>query len=154
VAEAGDVFIKLHLHNAVLFERMHFSRLGFTRLDKAQRLGDRHLKNQDLIFLQRCFRNSVAGLDKRRLGGFFGRLDAGDIFKETADRHGVGGIVGPLIDDLQHVLLTYHAGSNLNTAGAPAVRHRHLTTGERHLIAGDRHGLQNSSADHALGLLV
>src|SRR5262249_39374475 len=43
---------------------------------------------------------------------------------------------------------------DLNPAGAPAVRHRHLAAGKRDLVAGDRDRLEDGAADHPLGLLV
>ena len=50
MAEAGDIFVQLHLHYAVLLQRMHGAGFGFARLDKAQRFRDRHLEDENLIF--------------------------------------------------------------------------------------------------------
>lgn len=36
MAEACDIFIQFHLHDAVLFRGVHGAGFGFTRLDKAQ----------------------------------------------------------------------------------------------------------------------
>ena len=91
----------------------------------------------------------ISGL-RRAFGGFH----PGDALEEAADRHRVGGVVGALVDHLQHVGAADDAGGELNAAGAPAVGHRHLAAAERHLIAGDRHRLEDGAADHALGLLV
>ena len=96
----------------------------------------------------------MTGLDQRRVFGFFSGVDARYALKEVADRHGVGGVVCPLVDDLQHVRFANHAGGDLNTAGAPAVGHRHFAAAERHLVAGDRHSLKDGAADHAFSLLV
>ncbi|CAH0300444.1 hypothetical protein SRABI106_03758 [Rahnella aquatilis] len=154
MAEAGDVFIQFHLHHAVFFQRVHFAGFGFTRFDKAQRFRDRHLENQDLIFLQRRFRNTVTGLDQAGFHGFPGRFHSRDALEKFADRHGIGGVIRALVDHLQHIFFADHAGSELDPAGAPAVRHRHLATGERHLITGDRHGFEDPTSDHAFGLFV
>ena len=118
---------------------MHGAGFRFARLDKAQRLRDRHLENQNLIFSERGFRDAVSGLDQRGVFGFFGGIDAGDALEEAADRHGVGSVVGALVDDLQHVRLADHAGGDLYTARAPAVGHRHFAAAERHLIARNGH---------------
>lgn len=93
MAVARDVFIQLHLHHAVLLQRVHLAGLGFARLDKAQRLRDRHLIDQDLVFAQRGFRNAVTGLDQRGLRRAFGGFHPGDALEEAADRHRVGGVV-------------------------------------------------------------
>ena len=81
----------------------------------------------------------MAGLDQRRVFGFFGGRDARYPLKEGADRYGVGGVVRALVDDLQHVRLADHAGGNLDAARPPAVGHRHFAAAERHLIARNRH---------------
>ena len=154
MAEAGDILIQLHLHDAVLFQGVHGAGFRFTRLDKAQGLRNRHLKNQNLIFRQRRFRNAVTGLDQRRIFGFFGGIDARHALKELANRHGVGGVISPLVDDLQHVRLANDAGGQLNAAGTPAVWHGHFATAERHLITGDSHRFQNGAADHAFSLFI
>ncbi|EJK92807.1 PhnJ, carbon-phosphorus lyase complex subunit [Klebsiella pneumoniae subsp. pneumoniae DSM 30104 = JCM 1662 = NBRC 14940] len=154
MAEAGDIFIQFHLHDAVLFQGVHGAGFGFTRLDKAQWLRDRHLVDQDLILHQRRLRDPVAGLDQ---GGVFGTLgggDAGDALKELTNRHRVGGVIRALVNHLQHVVLTDDAGGQLDAAGAPAVGHWHFAPAERHLVAGNRYRFENSPADHALGLLV
>ena len=115
---------------------------------------DRHLEDQDLIFSQRRFRDPVAGLDQRRVFGALGGRDAGDALEKLANRHRVGGVVGALVNHLQHVIFADDAGGKLDTAGAPAVGHRHLATAEGHLVAGDGHRFQDGAADHAFGLLV
>ena len=50
MTEAGDIFIQFHLHDAVLFQRVHGAGFRFARFDKAQRLGDRYLEDDYLIF--------------------------------------------------------------------------------------------------------
>ncbi len=85
MAEAGDVLIQFDLHDPVLFQGVHGAGFGFPRLDKTQRLRDRHLENQNLIFSQRGLRNAVTGLDQRRVFGFFSGVDARYALKEVAD---------------------------------------------------------------------
>ena len=48
LAVLGDVLVELHVHQPVFLERVHLARLGLARLEEAQRLGDRHLVDQDL----------------------------------------------------------------------------------------------------------
>ena len=103
-AVLGDVLVELHMHQPVFLERMHLARLGLARLEEAQRLGDRHLIDQDLAGLELLSGNAVAGLDDRRLAGMRRRRDIGDLGEEGADRDGVGGVVGALVDDLQHIV--------------------------------------------------
>ncbi len=154
MAVPGDVLVELDVHQPVVFQRVHLPRLGLARLEEAQRLGDRHLIDEDLALLERRLRDAVAGLDDGRLGCMRGGGDAGRAGEEAADRDGVGGVVGALVDDLQHVVGAEDGGGDLHAAGAPAVRHRHLAAGERHLVAGDGDRLQDGAPDHALGLLV
>ena len=139
MTEAGDIFIQLHLHHAVLLQRVHGAGFRFARLDKAQRFGDRHLENNDLIFRQRRFGDAVAGLDKRRIVRALGGVHPGHALKEVTDRHCVGGVVCTLVNHLQHVAFANHAGGELYAAGSPTVGHRHLAPAKRHLITGDRH---------------
>src|SRR5262249_34157527 len=68
--------------------------------------------------------------------------------------HRVGGVVGALVDHLEHVVGAQDRRRDLNPAGAPAERHRHLAAGKRDLVAGDRDRLEDGAADHPLGLLV
>ena len=154
VAVAGDVLVELHMHQPVVGERMHAARLGLARLEEAQRLRDRHLETR--IWL------SVSGVSGMRWRVWMtvasaraGRgAHARGLDEEFADRHRVGGVVGALVDHLEHVVRPEHRGGDLHAAGAPAVGHRHLAAGERHLVAGDRHRLEDGAADHPLGLLV
>ena len=139
MTEAGDIFIQFHLHHAVLLQRVHSAGLRFARLDKAQRFGDRHLENNDLIFGQRRFGDAMARLDKRRIVRTFSGVYPGHALEEVANRYGVGGVIRALVNHLQHVAFANHAGGKLNAAGSPAVRHRHLAPAKRHLITGDRH---------------
>ena len=154
LAEAGDVLIQLHVHQAVIRQRVHPPRFRSAWFQAVQRLRLRHLIDDDLVVTQPGFRNAVTGLDQRRLGGVRGGAHAGGAGEEAADGHGVGGVVRPLVDHLQHVVGAEHRGRNLDSAGAPAVGQRHLARSERHLVAGYRHCLQQRSADHAFGLLV
>ncbi len=96
----------------------------------------------------------MPGLDQGGIGGALGGGSIADSLKELADRHRIGSVICALIDHFQHILIANHAGGDLDAAGAPAVGHRHLTSGERHLIARDRHRFQDGAADGALGLLV
>ncbi|BAK11777.1 carbon-phosphorus lyase complex subunit [Pantoea ananatis AJ13355] len=139
VAETGDIFVQFDLHDAVLFQRMHGAGFLLARLNKAQRLGNRHLKNQDLIFFQRGFRNTVTRLNQRGIHRAFRGGRAAHSLEETTDGDGVGRIVRALVDDFQNVFVANDAGGDLNPAGAPAVRHRHFASGKGHLIAGNRH---------------
>jgi len=75
-AVAGDAFVEADLHDAVLAERVQGARLGLARLEHAQRLGDRHLEDQDLAFAQRSLRHAMARLDDR---GLFGAGRGGDV---------------------------------------------------------------------------
>ncbi|MNZ78948.1 hypothetical protein D3C78_975410 [compost metagenome] len=118
---------------------MHGAGFRFAWLDKTQRFRNRHLENQNLVFGERRFGDAVAGLDERGVFGAFGGVHARHAREEAADRHGIGGVVCALVDHLQHVSLANHAGGKLNSAGSPAVWHRHFTATKRHLIAGNRH---------------
>src|SRR5215468_11362069 len=93
-------------------------------------------------------------LDQRRLGGARGGPDAGGALEELPDAHRVGGVVGALIDHLEHVVGTDQARGDLHAARAPAVGQRHLAAAERHLIAGNRHRLEDRPPYHSFGLLV
>ncbi len=154
MAEASDVLVELDMHQPVFAERMHAPRLGLARLEEAQRLGDRHLIDQHLPAMQRRFGNAVPGLDYRRLFRGGRRRDTGGLGEKLADRDRVGGVVGALIDPLQHIVGPEDRRRHLHAAGAPAIGHRHLAAGERHLVTGNRDCLQNGAADHPLGLLV
>ena len=64
MAVTRNVFIKLHMHKAVFFERVPFYVFRFSRgFKEAKRFGDRHLIDKDLVFAQFLFGNAVAGLD-------------------------------------------------------------------------------------------
>ena len=127
------------------------TRLGSSR-NKRFRL--RHLIDDDLVFAQLLFRDAVAGLDHSGFGGGGGRADAGGAGEEAADGDRVGGVVGALVDDFQHVVGAQDRCGYLDAAGAPAIGQRHLPRAERHLVAWDGDGFQQAAADHALGLLV
>ena len=133
---------------------MHGAGFGLARLNKAQRLRDRHLEDEDLIFAERRFRDPVTGLDQRGIAGRLGGRDAGDALKKLPYRHRIGRVIGTLVNHLQHIMLTDDTGGQLNTAGSPAVGHRHLAAAERYLVAGNRHRFENCPADHAFGLLI
>ena len=155
VAVPGDVLVELHMHQPVFLQRMHLARLGLARLEEAQRLGDRHLVDD-------ASGRPVSGASGMRwrvwmmvaLRGLGGHRDIGDLLEEGADRDGVGGVVGALVDDLQHVVRADDRRRHLHAAGAPAIGHRHFAAGERHLVAGNGDALQDRPADHPLGLLV
>ena len=139
MTEAGDIFIQFYLHDAVLFQRVHGASFRFTRFDKAQRLRDRYLEDDYLIFHQRRFRDAVAGLDQRRIFRTLSGIHPGHTLEEITNRHGVSGVVCALVNHLQYVRLANHAGGELDAAGSPAVGHRHLASAKRHLITGDCH---------------
>ena len=61
MAVAGDVLVKLDMHQAVFFQRVHLARLGLARLKEPQWLGNGHLIDQDLPFFERLFPGSGAG---------------------------------------------------------------------------------------------
>ena len=96
----------------------------------------------------------MAGLDNARLGGAGGGGDACRAGEEPADGDRVGGVVGALVDDLEHVVRPEDRCGHLNAAGAPTVGERHLPAAERHLMARDRHRLEDGAADHPLRLLI
>ncbi len=151
---ARNVLVQLHVHDAIFAERVHGARLGFARLKEAERLGDRHLIDEDLAFSQRRLGDPVTRLDDRGLACIGRRLDAGSLHEECANRDRVGRVVGALVDDLEHVVRSKDRGRHLDAAGTPAVRHRHLARGERDLITRNRDRLQDRAADHPLRLLV
>lgn len=130
MAEAGDVLIQFDLHDPVLFRGVHGAGFGFPRLDKAQRLRI-GTENQNLIFRQRGLRNAVTGLDQRRVFGFSVVLTPVTRLKKLRIDTALV-VSSALVDDLQHVRFANHAGGDLNTAGAPAVGHRHFAAAERH----------------------
>ncbi|EJZ21945.1 carbon-phosphorus lyase complex subunit [Rhizobium sp. Pop5] len=153
-AVAGDIFVELHMHEAVFLKRMHLARLGLARLEEAQRLRDRHLIDEHLAWPELLFRNAVARLDDRRLFCMRRHRDLGDLLEEGADGNGVGRVIGALVNDLQHVIRPDDRSRHLHAAGAPAIGHRHFTRGEGHLVAGNGDRLQYGAADHPLGLFV
>ena len=73
------------------------------RLEIPQRLRNRHLINQHLVFVKRRLRNTMARLDDGGVGRVGRGLHAGGLGEELSDRHGIGGVVGALIDDLENV---------------------------------------------------
>ncbi len=154
VAVARDVLVELDVHEAVVGERMELARLCLTRLEEAERLGDRHLVDDDLAGRELRFGDAVAGLDDGRRGSRGGGGDAGGAGEELADGDGVGGVVRALVDYLQHVVRAEDGRRHLHAAGAPAIGHRHLAAGERNLVTGNGDRLQNRATDHPLGLLV
>ena len=95
------------------------------------------------------FGDAVAGLDDGGLRGMGGGADAGGAGEEAADADGVGGVVGALVDDLQHVGRAEHGSGDLDAAGAPAIGQRHLAAAERDLVAGDGDRLEDGAADHS-----
>ena len=154
LAVAGDVLVQLHMHQPVFGQRVHAPRLRPARLQARQRLGLRHLIDDDLVLAQWLFGDAVAGLDDASPLRCAWWCDAGGAGEEAADRDRVGGVVGALVDHFQHVGGADDGGGDLDAAGAPAIGQRHFAAAERHLMAGDRHRLENGAADHALGLLV
>ena len=96
----------------------------------------------------------MPGLDDGCLGGVCRRADTGGAGEELPDRHRVRCVVGALVDHFQRVIFAKHRRGDLNAAGAPAIRQRHLTRAKRHLMTGDCHGFQQRAADHAFGLFI
>ena len=119
-----------------------------------QRFRLRHLIDDDLVVAQRLLRNAMPRLDHGRLRRARGRAHAGGAREEATDRHRVGGVIGTLVDHLQHVAAAQHRCGDLDAAGAPAIGQRHLARAERDLMPRDRHRLQQRAADHPLRLLV
>jgi hypothetical protein len=74
--------------------------------------------------------------------------------KKAADVDGIGGVVGALINHLEHIARADDGRSDLNAARAPAVGQRHFARAKRYLVARNRHRLEQCPADHALGLFV
>jgi hypothetical protein len=154
MAEAGDVLIKLHMHEAVFGQRMHLARLRAARFELGQRLRQRDLIDEDLVGPQRRLRNAMPRLDDGRFHGAGGGGDPRRAGEEAADGNGVGSIVGALVDDLEHILRPQDRRRHLDAARAPAVGERHLPPAEGHLMARDRDRLEDRAADHALRLFV
>jgi hypothetical protein len=98
MAEARNVLIELHMHDAIFRERMHLARFGFTRLEESQGFRDRHLEDEDLPFAERRLRDAVARLDHRGVARVLGRRDPRRPHEEFADAHRVGGVVRTLIN--------------------------------------------------------
>jgi hypothetical protein len=70
--------------------------------------------------------------------------------EEFADRHRIGGVVGALVDHLEHVVRPEDGGGDLHPSGAPTLRHRHFAARERHLVSGNGDRLEDGAADHPL----
>ena len=142
------------MHQTIIGEAVHPPGFGAAGFQFGHRFGHRHLIDQDLVFPQRLFGNAVAGLDHRCLRCPGGGGNTGGAGEEAADGHGVGGVVGALVDHLQHVICPQHRRRHLDAAGAPAIGQRHFARSERHLVAGNGDRLQQGPADHPLGLFV
>ena len=151
---AGDVFVKLDVHQPIFLQLVHLARLGLARFQKAQGFGDRNLVDKNLPLGQRRLRDAVAGLDYGGLGRGFGHLHPRCALKKAADTDGVRRVIRPLVDDLQPVFGHKAGRRDLHPASAPAIGHRHFAAGERHLIAGNRDALQDRAADHPFGLFI
>ncbi len=154
MAVARDIFVKLHMHEAIFGKRVHLARFGFTRLQKTQRLRNWHLIDNHLPFSQRIFRNAVTCLDDSRLTRMGGHGNICSFLEECPDGNGIGRIISALIDNFEHIILTENCRRHLHAACAPAIRHRHFTACERNLIARNSNGFQDSTTDHPLCLLV
>ncbi len=74
----------------------------------------------------------MAGLYQRGVCGALGGFHPRHPTEELANRHGVCGVVRPLIDHFQHIVFANHAGGELNAAGSPAIGHGHFTAAKRH----------------------
>ncbi|MPM95259.1 hypothetical protein SDC9_142413 [bioreactor metagenome] len=126
VAVARNVFIQLHMHQAVFGQRVQCSGFGFAWLQALQGLGHGHLVNDDLAFLQRRFGNAVARLDDAGIGCARGDGNARGALKKAADVDRVDGVVRALIDHLEGVVRSDDRRRDLYAARAPAVRQRHF----------------------------
>src|SRR5262245_24334558 len=154
VTVPGDILIEFDVHQAVLFERMHLPRLALARLKKAERFGYGHLVDNDLALRERRLGNAVARLNNACPAGVRRGAYAGGAGKKLADRNGVGGIVGALVDDLEDIVRSKDRGGHLHAAGAPAVGHWHFAAGEGYLIARNSDRLEDGAPDCAFALLV
>ena len=133
---------------------MHFAGFSFTRFKETKRFGDRHLIDKNLIFAQFLFRDAVAGLNDRCLGGFFSRRNICCLGKKLTDGNRVGGVISPLVDDLKGIIRANNGGGYLHATRTPAIGHRHFTTGKRDLISRNCNGLKQCAPDHAFGLFI
>ena len=155
MAEAGDILVQLHVHQPVFAERVH-ARASRSRAVPGSAAARGSAPDRPASG-PRC--SGVSGIRCRVwimvASVVRGRgRNAGGLGEELADRDRIGGVVGALVDHLQHVVRPEDRRRHLHAAGAPAIGHRHFAAGERHLIAGDRDRLQDGAADHPLGLLV
>ena len=75
-----------------------------------------------LILTQRSLGNPVAGLDDVRFLGRCRRLDPCSANKEIANGHGIGGVIGALVDDFQYILGSENRGCHLHAAGSRFLR--------------------------------
>src|SRR4029453_342785 len=98
--------------------------------------------------------NAMARLDNACLAGVCRGAHPCGAGKELADRNGVGGIVGALVDNLEDIVRPEDRGGHLHTAGAPAVGHRHFAAGEGYLLARNGDRLEDGAPDRAFALLV
>ena len=153
-AQLGNVFVQAHMHQAVFGQRMHLDCLAPTRLQLGQRLGHGHLVHQDLFRGQRQLGYAVACLDQRRIACFLGSGYAGGARKKAAYVDGIGGVIRPLVNYLEHIVQPDDAGRYLHTTRAPAVRKWHFARSEWHLVAGHRHGFEQGAAYAFFGALV
>ena len=142
------------MHQPVFFKRVHLAGFDLGRFKKAQRFRDRDLIDEDLIGAQILLGDAVAGLDDTGLCGGLGDSHACSLLEKPPDRHGVGRVVGTLVNHLERIIRGQHCRRNLHTARTPAVGHWHLAAGERHLITRNGKPLKDRATDHAFGLLV
>ena len=96
----------------------------------------------------------MARLDQRGLPRFFGGGHTGGAGKKAPDVDRVGGVISPLVNDLEHITQSNDAGRDLHAAGAPAVGKRHLTRAKGHLVARHGHGLEQGAPDALFGALI
>ena len=133
---------------------MHRACLCFAGLQTSQRLWLRHLEHHDLTIRQGLLRDAVPRLDDRCFAGVFGCGNVGHCREKPADGDGIGGVIGPLVNALVNVFRANDCCGQLDTACTPTIRHRHFARAKGDLIAGYCQSLQNSAADHPLGLLI
>ena len=94
----GDIFIQLHMHQAVFGQTMQCPCFCFTGFESLHRLWDGYLINNDLTLRQRHLRDTVARLNQTcfmRTGGHF---HTGRSFKESSNIHSIDRIIRSLIN--------------------------------------------------------
>ncbi|QTK80019.1 PhnJ Carbon-Phosphorus Lyase Complex Subunit [Agrobacterium tumefaciens] len=153
-AVAGDVLVKLDVHQAVFFQCMHDTGFRLARLEKAKGLGDWNLIYKHLTGMQVLLRNTVPRLDDGGILRAGGDGHISHLLEEGSNGDGVRGVVRALVDDFQHIVGTKDGGRQLHAAGAPAIGHGHFAGSEGNLVTRNGDGLEDRPADHPLCLFI